>query len=206
MGGFGCGECLENDTCQHVWCQHWNMEEVALQCEGVFHGIDVVLVILHGNPNAKGYKDILTRCVLSTIEDQFGDDDCLWQHDSDSYHKARTGREWFVDHKVPELDSASPKTWPESHRTPVGWIRTPTSLKTPTPHITNCSGYSSAGRMSCHSAGDVQTPGINSSWQSSSWHKGKGWDHPKLMSTAGKCVTGKVGLQFRVGVRILLIK
>jgi hypothetical protein len=33
------------------------------------------LVILHGNINVEAYKDILTRCVLSTIEDQFGDDD-----------------------------------------------------------------------------------------------------------------------------------
>jgi hypothetical protein len=32
------------------------------------------LVILHGNLNEEGYKDILTRCVLSTVEDQFGDD------------------------------------------------------------------------------------------------------------------------------------
>jgi hypothetical protein len=41
MGGFGCGECPENDTCQHVYCQQWNLEEVALRCEGVFHGMDL---------------------------------------------------------------------------------------------------------------------------------------------------------------------
>jgi hypothetical protein len=35
------------------------------------------LVILHGNLNTEGYKDILTHCVLPTVEDQFGDDDCL---------------------------------------------------------------------------------------------------------------------------------
>jgi hypothetical protein len=39
------------------------------------------LVILHGNVNAEGYTDILTCCILSTIEDQFSDDDCLYQHD-----------------------------------------------------------------------------------------------------------------------------
>jgi hypothetical protein len=36
------------------------------------------LVILYGNLNAEGYKDILTRCILSMIEDQFGGDDCLY--------------------------------------------------------------------------------------------------------------------------------
>jgi hypothetical protein len=35
------------------------------------------LVILRGNLNTEGYKDILTRCVLSIIEDQFGDDNCI---------------------------------------------------------------------------------------------------------------------------------
>jgi hypothetical protein len=62
------------------------------------------LKILHGNQNMEGYKDILTCYVLSTIEDQFGDDDCLYQHDNAPCHKARSVREWFVDNKVPEMD------------------------------------------------------------------------------------------------------
>jgi hypothetical protein len=49
-------------------------------------------VILHGNLNAEGYKDILTHCILSTVEDQFGDDDCLYQHDNAPCHKARSVR------------------------------------------------------------------------------------------------------------------
>jgi hypothetical protein len=60
-----------------------------------------LLIILHGNLNAEGYKDTLTHCILSTVEDQFGDDD---QHASAPYHKARTVRERFVDNKVPEMD------------------------------------------------------------------------------------------------------
>jgi hypothetical protein len=32
-----------------------------------------LLVILHGNINAEGYKAILTRYILSMAEDQFGD-------------------------------------------------------------------------------------------------------------------------------------
>jgi hypothetical protein len=31
------------------------------------------LVILHGNLNTVGCKDILTRCILRAVEDQFGD-------------------------------------------------------------------------------------------------------------------------------------
>jgi hypothetical protein len=61
--------------------------------------------------------------------------------------------------------------------------------------------------MGCYSAGDVQTLGRKSPRQSLSCHKGKGWAHPVLMSTTGKYkyVTGKVGLQFKVGVQILLM-
>jgi hypothetical protein len=62
------------------------------------------LVILHGNLNAVGYKDILTHYILSTVEDQFGDDSCLYQHDSAPCHKAKSVREWFMDNDVPEID------------------------------------------------------------------------------------------------------
>jgi hypothetical protein len=51
------------------------------------------LVILQGNINVEGYKDILTCFILSTVEDQFGDDDCLYQHDSASCHKSWSLRE-----------------------------------------------------------------------------------------------------------------
>jgi hypothetical protein len=62
------------------------------------------LVILHGNLNTEGYKDMLTCCVLSTVEGQFADDDCLYQHDSAPCHKTRSVREWFMDNKVPEME------------------------------------------------------------------------------------------------------
>jgi hypothetical protein len=38
------------------------------------------------------------------VEDQFYDEDCLYQYDSAACHKARTVREWFVDKNVPEID------------------------------------------------------------------------------------------------------
>jgi hypothetical protein len=43
------------------------------------------IVILHRNLNAEGYKGILTRYVLSMLEGQFGDGECLYQHDSFSF-------------------------------------------------------------------------------------------------------------------------
>jgi hypothetical protein len=72
---------------------------------GVCHRMDLgPLEILHGNVNAEGYKDILTRCVLSAVEEHFSDDNCLYQHDNAPCQKARSVREWFVDNKVPEMD------------------------------------------------------------------------------------------------------
>jgi hypothetical protein len=75
------------------------------------------LVILHGNINTEGYENILTCCVLSTVEDQFGGDDCLYHHDSAPSHKARSVREWFVDSNVPEMDwpAQSPDLNPIEH-------------------------------------------------------------------------------------------
>jgi hypothetical protein len=77
------------------------------------------LVVLHGNLNAEGDKDILTCYILSTVEDQFGNDDCLYRHDNAPCHKARSVREWFVDSGVPEMDCPA-QSRPESRRTPVG--------------------------------------------------------------------------------------
>jgi hypothetical protein len=89
----------------------------ALQCEGVFCDGRGTFVILHGNLNTEGYKDILTHCILSTVEDQFSDDNYLYQHDSVPCHKVRSVREWFVDNKVPEMDcpGQSPDLNPIEH-------------------------------------------------------------------------------------------
>jgi hypothetical protein len=75
------------------------------------------LIILHRNLNAEGYKGILTSCILSMVEDQFGDDSCLYQHDNAPCHKARSVREWFVDNNVPEMHcpAQSPDLNPTEH-------------------------------------------------------------------------------------------
>jgi hypothetical protein len=75
------------------------------------------LVILCGNLNTKVYKDVLTCCVLSMVEDQFGDENCLYQHNNVLCHKARSVKEWFVDNKVPETDwlAQSPDLNPIEH-------------------------------------------------------------------------------------------
>jgi hypothetical protein len=56
----------------------------------------------------------LTRCILFMVEGQFGDDNCLHQHDKKPCHKARSVREWFVDNIFPEMD------WQVQSPTPVG--------------------------------------------------------------------------------------
>jgi hypothetical protein len=75
------------------------------------------VIIRHGNINAEGYKDILTCWILPMIEDHFGVDDCLYQHDSTPCHKSRSVREWFVDNNVPEMDwpAQSPDLNPIEH-------------------------------------------------------------------------------------------
>jgi hypothetical protein len=75
------------------------------------------LVILYANLNREGYKEILTCCILSMVEDQFGDDDCLYQHDNAPCHKSMSVREWFVDNNIPEMDwpAQSPDLNPTEH-------------------------------------------------------------------------------------------
>jgi hypothetical protein len=86
MGGFGCVKRYLPVYIEPTvkfgggWTTVW----------GCFSWIGLgLLLILLGNLNADGYKDILTRYVLSTVEDQFGDDDWLYQHDNAPCHKAR---------------------------------------------------------------------------------------------------------------------
>jgi hypothetical protein len=51
------------------------------------------------------------------IEDQFGDDSCLYQHDNAPCQKSVSVRERFVDNNVPEMDwpAQSPDLYPIEH-------------------------------------------------------------------------------------------
>jgi hypothetical protein len=100
------------------------------------------VIIQHGNPNAEGYKDILTRYVLATVEDQFGDDNCLYQHDNAPCHKARSVREWFVDNKVPEIGcpAQSPDLNPIEHL----WDKLECRLRSRPQHPTSLTALTTA--------------------------------------------------------------
>jgi hypothetical protein len=111
--------------------------------------------------------------------------------------------EWFVYNKVPEMDwpAQSPDLnsiehlWDELERRFCSKPQCPTFL----------TALATAMQEEWATI-PQETPGRKSPWQSSSHHKGKGWAHLILTSTTGKCVTGKVRLQFRVGVRTHLIR
>jgi transposase len=70
------------------------------------------------------------------VEDHFGDDDCLYQHDSAPCQKARSVRELLVNNKDPEVDcpSQSPELnpieqlWDELERRLCSRPQRPTSL------------------------------------------------------------------------------
>jgi hypothetical protein len=163
-----------------------------------------LLVILHGNINAEGYKDILTHCVLSTVEDQFGDNNCISMTMLPAINQ-RSVREWFVDN-IPEMDwpAQSPDLnpiehlWDELERRLLSRPQRPTSLTA----LATALQEEWAAIPPETFTHLVESP----PWQSSSCHRGKEWAHPVLIPTAGMYVTGKFGLEFRMGVRILLIR
>jgi hypothetical protein len=150
------------------------------------------LVILRGNLNTKGYKDILTRCILSRVEDQFGDDDCVYQHDSAPCHKARSVREWFMDNNVPEID------WPADSRDlhPIKhvWDELESRLHSKTQRPTTLTALARA---------------LQKQWAAIPQET---FRHPveSFLTRIGAVIKAKGGptrcLQFRVVVRILLIR
>jgi hypothetical protein len=121
----------------------------------------------------------LTRCVLSTVEDQFGDDDCLYQHDSAPCHKAKSVRELFEVNKMPEMDcpaqshdlNPTEHLWDELERRLRFRPRSPTSL---TVLATALQEEWAAIQLETFRQVVESLP-----------HNGKGWAHLVFMSTTG---------------------
>ena len=47
--------------------------------------------------NAKWYREVLQNHLLPTIEQRFGEDPMVFQHDGASYHNAKATKEWIQD-------------------------------------------------------------------------------------------------------------
>jgi hypothetical protein len=118
----------------------------------------------------------LTYCILSMVEDQFSDEECLYQHDNAPCHKARPMREWFVDNKVPEMDwpAQSPDLNPTEHL----WGELEHRLRSRPQRPTSVTALATALQEEW-AAIPLETFRhlVGSPWQSLSCHKGKGWAH-----------------------------
>ena len=60
--------------------------------------------VLHGTITAQAYIDVLGTLLLPTAEEQFGDGDCIFQHDGALVHNARPVAEWLHDNNIPVMD------------------------------------------------------------------------------------------------------
>jgi hypothetical protein len=117
----------------------------------------------------------------------------------------RSVKEWLVDNNVPEI--YWPAQSPDLNPTEQLWDELERRLRSRPQLPTSLTALATALQEEWAAIPPETVTHLveSTSWQSSSCHKGKGWAHPVLIPTAGKYVTGKVGLQFRVGVRMLLI-
>ena len=75
------------------------------------------LVVLRGTITAQAYVDVLNTFLLPTVEEQFGDGDCIFQHDRAPVHTARPVAEWLHDNNIPVMDwpAQSPDLNPIEH-------------------------------------------------------------------------------------------
>jgi hypothetical protein len=152
-----------------------------------------LLVILRGNLNTEGCKDILTCCILSTVEDEFSDEDCPYQHDNAPCHKARSVRQWSVDNKVPEMDC--PPQSPDLNPVEYLWgeleLRLQSRPQGPAPLTARATALQEEWSAILPETFRHLVESL----------PGRVW-----LSMTGMCVRGKLGSQFRLGVRIFLIR
>ena len=69
----------------------------------LLQGLDPLVALLD-NVTAQGYVDILSTFLLPTIEDQFGYDHCVFQHDRAPVHTEGIVGKWLDNNNVPLMD------------------------------------------------------------------------------------------------------
>lgn len=62
------------------------------------------LVVLHDNITTQAYTDVLSTLLLPIVEEQFGGDDCICQHDRAHVHNAWLVAEWLYNNNIPVMD------------------------------------------------------------------------------------------------------
>ena len=69
-----------------------------LWCGHVLH------VVLRGTITVKAYVDVLSTFLLPTVEEHFGDGNCIFQNDRAPVHNPRPVAEWLHKNNIPVMD------------------------------------------------------------------------------------------------------
>ncbi len=68
-------------------------------------GVGTLTILLKNTAmNKEWYQNVLQEQLLPTIQEQFGDDPCIFQHDGAPCHKAREIKKRLEDHYIEILD------------------------------------------------------------------------------------------------------
>lgn len=89
--GYGCGECLVNNMHQLVLYQLWNLAMVGSWCSHFSPERGLISLLLYV---AVPWHMLHWHFNYFTVEDQFKDDHCVFQHDWAPIHIAGVHAEW----------------------------------------------------------------------------------------------------------------